>query len=50
MVTAYTLAFADFLLLRGRAADLVGRRTVFILGLAVFALVGGFARSAVQLA
>ena len=47
VVNAYTLAFAGFLLLGGRAADLIGRRVVFIAGLGVFAtasLVGGFAQ------
>ena len=46
VVNAYTLTFAGFLLLGGRAADLIGRRTVFIVGLGVFgtaSLVGGFA-------
>src|SRR3954449_4514034 len=48
VVNAYTLAFAGFLLLGGRAADLLGRRRVFIFGLLLFAiasLVGGFAQS-----
>ncbi|MBA2349855.1 MAG: MFS transporter, partial [Solirubrobacterales bacterium] len=48
VVNAYTLTFAGFLLLGGRAADLIGRRTVFIVGLGVFglaSLVGGFAQS-----
>src|SRR5215207_9630993 len=34
VVNAYTLAFAGFLLLGGRAADLLGRREVFAGGLA----------------
>jgi EmrB/QacA subfamily drug resistance transporter len=38
VVNAYTLAFAGFLLLGGRAADLLGRREVFAGGLALFAL------------
>lgn len=38
VVSAYTLAFAGFLLLGGRAADLLGRRRVFICGLLLFAL------------
>jgi EmrB/QacA subfamily drug resistance transporter len=38
VVNAYTLTFAGFLLLGGRAADLLGQRRVFIAGLAVFAL------------
>ena len=47
VVNAYTLAFAGFLLLGGRAADLYGRRKMFISGLALFALAslaGGFAQ------
>jgi len=36
VVNAYVLTFGGFLLLGGRAADLIGRRTVFILGLAIF--------------
>jgi EmrB/QacA subfamily drug resistance transporter len=48
VVNAYTLAFAGFLLLGGRAADLLGRREVFAGGLALFALAslaGGLAQS-----
>lgn len=36
VVTAYTLVFGGLLLLGGRAADLFGRRRVFLAGLAVF--------------
>src|SRR5437764_7603521 len=36
VVNAYTLTFAGFLLLGGRAADLYGRRRIFIAGLALF--------------
>jgi EmrB/QacA subfamily drug resistance transporter len=36
VVTAYTLAFGGLLLLGGRAADLFGRRRMFLTGLAVF--------------
>jgi EmrB/QacA subfamily drug resistance transporter len=36
VVTAYTLAFGGLLLLGGRAADLFGRRRVFLVGLGVF--------------
>jgi EmrB/QacA subfamily drug resistance transporter len=36
VVTAYALTFGGFLLLGGRAADLLGRRRVFMAGLAVF--------------
>ncbi len=48
IVNAYTVLFAGFLLLGGRAADLLGRRRVFVGGLLLFALaslVGGFADS-----
>ena len=36
VVTAYALTFGGFLLLGGRAADLLGRRRILILGLSVF--------------
>jgi EmrB/QacA subfamily drug resistance transporter len=36
IVNAYTLLFGGFLLLGGRAADLIGRRTLFVAGVAVF--------------
>ncbi len=48
VVNAYTVTFAGFLLLGGRAADLLGRRKVFVAGLALFALAslaGGLADS-----
>jgi EmrB/QacA subfamily drug resistance transporter len=48
VVNAYTVTFAGFLLLGGRAADLLGRRRVFVAGLALFALAslaGGLAQS-----
>jgi EmrB/QacA subfamily drug resistance transporter len=38
VVNAYTLTFAGLLMLGGRAADLLGRRRVFIGGTALFAL------------
>src|SRR5947209_13945808 len=38
VVNAYTVTFAGFLLLGGRAADLLGRRRVFVFGLLLFAL------------
>ncbi len=44
IVSAYTLTFAGFLLLGGRAADLLGARTMFVAGLALFgfaSLAGG---------
>src|SRR6201997_1326372 len=52
VVNAYTVTFAGFLLLGGRAADLLGRRRVFVAGLALFALAsfaGGIAHSQVEL-
>ena len=36
VVTAYALTFGGFLLLGGRAADLLGRRRLFLAGLALF--------------
>jgi EmrB/QacA subfamily drug resistance transporter len=36
VVTAYALTFGGFLLLGGRAADLLGRRRILMLGLVVF--------------
>ncbi len=48
VVNAYTVTFAGFLLLGGRAADLLGRRRVFVGGLVLFSvasLAGGFADS-----
>ncbi|GAB1695076.1 MFS transporter [Krasilnikovia sp. M28-CT-15] len=38
VISAYTLIFGGFLLLGGRAADLLGRRRVFIGGLLLFGL------------
>src|SRR5258708_18529855 len=38
VVNAYTVTFAGFLLLGGRAADLLGRRKAFVSGLILFAL------------
>jgi EmrB/QacA subfamily drug resistance transporter len=46
VVNAYTVTFAGFLLLGGRAADLLGRRRVFVAGLLLFglaSLAGGLA-------
>src|SRR5881397_888578 len=46
VISAYTLVFGGFLLLGGRAADLLGRRAVFMTGLILFAgssLVAGLA-------
>src|SRR3954470_10745506 len=36
VINAYTLVFGGFLLLGGRAADLVGRKRLFMAGIAVF--------------
>ncbi|HKG11056.1 MAG TPA: MFS transporter [Gaiellaceae bacterium] len=36
VITAYSIAFGGFLLLGGRAADLLGRRRVFLVGVALF--------------
>lgn len=52
VVNAYTLTFAGFLLLGGRACDLLVRRNVFLFGMALFALaslVGGLAQSQTML-
>jgi EmrB/QacA subfamily drug resistance transporter len=38
VVNAYTLTYAGFLLLGGRAADMFGRRRIFLLGLTVFTI------------
>jgi EmrB/QacA subfamily drug resistance transporter len=38
VVTAYGLTFGGFLLLGGRAADLLGRRRILMLGLGIFTL------------
>ena len=52
VVNAYVIAFGGFLLLGGRAADLLGRRRVFMVGLVVVAvasLAAGFAVNQGQL-
>jgi EmrB/QacA subfamily drug resistance transporter len=48
VVSAYALTFGGLLLLGGRAADLLGRRRIFVAGLAIFAaasLLAGLASS-----
>ena len=48
VISAYALVFGGFLLLGGRAADLLGRRRVFLVGVAMFtlaSLLAGFAWS-----
>jgi EmrB/QacA subfamily drug resistance transporter len=52
VITAYTLTFGGFLLLGGRAADLFGRRRIFVASVTFFAimsLVCGLAQSETQL-
>src|SRR6202789_84332 len=52
VVNAYVLTFAGFLLLGGRAADLFGRRRVYLFGLGLFtiaSLVGGVAQNSAWL-
>src|SRR5580704_12816769 len=52
VVNAYVLTFAGFLLLGGRAADLFGRRRIYLFGLGLFtisSLVGGFAQDSAWL-
>src|SRR5690348_18470092 len=38
VISAYALVFGGFLLLGGRAADLLGRKRIFIVGLVVFTI------------
>jgi len=48
VVTSYVLAFGGFLLLGGRAADLFGRKRIFLIGLVGFtlgSLLAGFAQN-----
>ncbi len=52
VITAYSIMFGGFLLLGGRLADLLGRRRLFIAGLALFtvsSLLDGFAWSETSL-
>ena len=52
VLNAYTLTFAGFLLLGGRAADIWGRRRLFLIGVALFSLtslLGGLAQTGGQL-
>src|SRR5258708_34610372 len=44
VITAYAITFGGFLLLGGRAADLFGRRRVFLVGVVVFT-VASFVRA-----
>ena len=52
VISAYALTFGGFLLLGGRAADLLGRRRIFFIGIVVFtlaSLLAGFAWSETSL-
>ena len=52
VLNAYTLTFAGFLLLGGRAADIWGRRRLFLIGVTLFSamsLLGGLAQSGTEL-
>jgi EmrB/QacA subfamily drug resistance transporter len=52
VINAYTLVFAGFLLLGGRAGDLLGRKRLFLVGLVVFtvaSLLDGIASTSGQL-
>ncbi|KUL54901.1 MFS transporter [Streptomyces sp. NRRL F-4489] len=52
IVNAYVITFAGFMLLGGRAADLFGRKRIFVVGLALFtvaSLAGGLAQQPWQL-
>ena len=52
VVNAYTLTFGGLLLLGARAGDLLGRRRVFLGGIALFtlaSLIGGFAQNPAEL-
>jgi EmrB/QacA subfamily drug resistance transporter len=52
VVNSYTLMFGGFLLLGGRAADLFGRRRLFVIGVAIFSgasLLNGLATSSEML-
>src|SRR3954464_1398018 len=52
VISAYTLFFGGFLLLGGRAADLLGRRSLFLAGVGLFpapSLFNGLATSETQL-
>src|SRR6266702_2396596 len=52
VINAYTLVFAGFLLLGGRAGDLLGRKRLFLIGLVVFtgaSLIDGIATTSGEL-
>jgi MFS family permease len=50
--SAYALTFGGLLLLGARAGDIIGRRTVFVLGIGIFSFasfLGGLAQSPAEL-
>lgn len=52
VINAYGVVIAGFLLLGGRAADMFGRRRIFLIGLVIFtlgSLLGGFSQSPAML-
>ncbi len=52
IVNAYVIAFAGFLLLGGRAADIAGRRRVYLVGIAIFTIASigaGFSATGTQI-
>jgi MFS family permease len=52
VINAYVLTFAGFLLLGGRAADIFGRRRVYLFGLTIFTVASigaGFAATGAQM-
>ncbi|MFD5747839.1 MFS transporter [Streptomyces sp. NPDC127033] len=49
VVTAYSLAFGSLLLIGGRVADLIGRKTTLVIGLAGFAAASALAGAAANL-
>jgi EmrB/QacA subfamily drug resistance transporter len=52
VVNAYSLIFGGFMMLGGRAADLLGRRRLFVIGVTLFSaasLLNGFAQSPTML-
>ncbi|HVX43368.1 MAG TPA: MFS transporter [Mycobacteriales bacterium] len=52
VLNAYTLAFGGLLLLGGRLGDILGRRRMFMIGIAIFTLasfIGGFAQNSAWL-
>jgi len=52
IITSYTLVFAGFLLLGGRAGDLLGRKRLFLVGLVIFtvaSLLNGLSTSSAML-